>query len=264
MTIRMKILALTVLAILILASCKKSRKNPIIINNKRIEGIITADTLYNGLIKEYDVKTNKLLSETEYLNGVLNGNRIEYYSNAKISSMSQYDMGKINGVVSIYDTNGLLVKKDRFYYDMRVGESIEYFRGSVADFSFYSFDRELLMTINYLSPVKKRITDFVDGFFFIKEDVFSEVTVNGISDKKKEFFLYIPNPPEYNFRYSLVLTDSLYHQIKVVKELNAETEPWVRFTTDLSDKRSDKLSHAIRLLISDSIAGGDITMFKKL
>lgn len=259
----MRTLVISILGTLILISCKTNRKSSIIINNKRFEGTNISDTLYNGLVKEYDIKTNSLLSETEYLNNILNGRRKEYYSNAEVSSMSYYEMGKINGVVSIYDTNGVLIKKDRYYYDMRVGESIEYFNGNIADFSFYSFDRELLMTINYLNPINKMVTDFVDGFFFIKKDLFSDVNVNGISDMKREFFLYTPNPPKYNFRYSLVTTDSLYKRINIVKEFDAN-KPWSKFSIENFNKLGAGLNYKIMLKVYDSIAGGDITMYKML
>ena len=49
----------------------------------------------NGKGKEYDINTNKLIFEGEYLNGKRNGKGKEYYDNGKLKFEGEYLNGKI-------------------------------------------------------------------------------------------------------------------------------------------------------------------------
>jgi hypothetical protein len=77
-----------------------------------------------------------------------------------------------------------------------------------------------------------------------------------------ELFLYTPNPPKFDFRYSLVLIDSSYKVLLVLKEFD-NTLPWSAFDlTKNLETANAKL--AIKLRIEDSINDQKMTFWKTL
>lgn len=243
--------------------CDKNSQKSIVLNKERVEGDISKDTVFNGEIKFYDLKTNKLVSKCNYINGKLFGDRKDYYLNGNLSLHSFYEGGKLLGSSNIYNTSGILEKKEYYYYDIQVGESISYKKGEIAEYYFYSLDGSLLFWLNYDSINGKRITDLQSNYFFIKDKEYSEVVADGNRTRAKEFFIYTPNPPKYNFKYSLVTTDSTFKKINIIREFDGN-KPWSEFNIENFDKPNRNLEYAIKLSIYDSIAGGDIIMYKKL
>lgn len=245
--------------------CYKNNPKSIVINNERAEGNISRDSVFNGLIKFYDIKTNKLVSECNYINGAIEGERKDYYLNGKLSARTYYKGGRLFGSSYIYDTSGMLEKKEHYYYDIRVGESIKFKEGKLSEFYFYSLDGVLLFSIKYDSISTKRITDFQSDFFFIRDREYSSVVADEGTTriKAKEFFLYTPNPPNYNFRYSLVKVDSLYKDDNTIQEFDGNV-PWSAFDIEDFYTSRTNLKYAIKLVIYDSIAGGDITIYRRL
>jgi antitoxin component YwqK of YwqJK toxin-antitoxin module len=240
---------------------KKSRE--IIIGNEKVEGLIGKDTVFNGLIKFYDNATNRLKAEANYIEGKLTGERREYYENGSLSTKSNYQNDKMLGNTIIYDEGGSKIKSENYYYDIQVGESIEYKSNKPANYHYFSFGGEPLFSIKYDTSKKEKITDLQSKYFFINKREYADVSFEGIGSHNEEVFMYMPNPPLYNFRYYLVMVDSLFSQVKLLQELN-NTEPWAKFTINSFTKADKKLNYAIKLVISDSISGGDVVMYKKL
>jgi hypothetical protein len=258
------VFAVLLLTQFIIGCQQKNIRSVIIDNNVRAEGNITKDTLYDGLIKFYDVNSNKLIQECTYIHGVENGHSIYYYKTGKISAKSFFENGKQNGYSLFYDIDGKLISKDFFYHGIRAGSSSKYSNNSISKYWFYSLDNKLLFYISYDSLTsRKRITELQERFFFYNEREYSDLAFNEISKPKKEFFIYTPNPPKYNFRYSLVLTDNKYKKVTEVEKFSTET-PWSVFTVDENLLLNNDERYAFRLLISDSVSGGDITMYKFL
>lgn len=250
--------------IVFLNSCQNYRKpREIILGNERVKGVISKDTIFNGSIRFYNKKTNRLISECNYKDGKLNGERKDFYDNGKLSSLSYYDDDKLTGEVTVYSKNGEKLKVEFYYYGYQVGHSTKFVLKKPQEYFFYSFGGEPIFSISYDTTLRKRITDVQLNYFFINKRESTDISPEGFIGQNIEVFIYMPQPPLYNFRYYLVLTDTLYDQVKIVKELN-NNEPWSRFIVNLSEKRNDKLEYAIKLLVTDSIAGGDFTMYKKL
>ena len=65
-------------------------------NYKKISGIYKEDGK-NGKGKEYDISTNKIIFEGEYLNGKKNGKGKEYYFDGKLKFEGEYLNGQRNG-----------------------------------------------------------------------------------------------------------------------------------------------------------------------
>lgn len=244
-----------------LFSCKDNKIRSIKIGEEIANGKISADTTYDGLIKFYDVKSNKLIRECTYLHGILHGKRIDYYINGQIADKFFYENGKQNGYASVFDTNGNLLNKDFYYYDIKTGPSIDYLNGKISGYWFYSLNGDALFTLQYDSLKGKRITDTHSGYFFYHVNDFMDLTDSGFSEKKQEYFLYTPNPPKYNFDYSLVIVENGYNIKSTIKRFDNDL-PWSTFSLNKNLDSTEKF--ALKLLIRDSINGGDIAMFKIL
>ncbi len=86
--------------------------------------------------------------------------------------------------------------------------------------------------------------------------------MNDYQGKGMELFLYTPNPPKFDFRYSLVLIDSNYKVLSVLKEFDNKV-PWSRFDYK-GDLAQVNTKLAVRLKIQDSINNKKIEMYKKV
>jgi antitoxin component YwqK of YwqJK toxin-antitoxin module len=78
----------------------------------------------------------------------------------------RYDNGKINGEVKIFDSTGGLLETQNLYYDLRVGQSIEYKQGRINQYYFYSLENKELLHIDYDSIQGKKIEQLNDTSFF--------------------------------------------------------------------------------------------------
>lgn len=252
---------ISVSCILFIVGCKEKNKIRSIIlkDSTRAEGIISKDSIYEGLIRFYDTRTNRLIMECNYKNGIEYGNAKEFYPNGHIAAEYSYENGKLIGFAYFYDTSSKLISKQFTYFDIRAGSSVNYTNGKVKSYWFYSLDNEALFNLTYDSLIRKKITELHSDFFFYHFKDYTEIANTSLRNKRKEYFLYTPNPPNYDFRYSLVLIDSSYKVHSELKNFDGNS-PWSTFTVDESVNKIP----AIRLTISDSISGGDIIMFKVL
>ncbi len=250
------------LIILSILSCNKNKS--IYIDEETIaKGDINTDIIFDGKIKFFNAKTGLLIRESIYSNGVLNGEQTDYYPNGKIMTISNYENNKQNGYTYTFDSVGGLQTQDFFFYDIKTGSSIEY-TNSVVNYWFYSLDNTILFNLSYDSlSLKKKITELQSEYFFFNKRVYSDLTQKGISSKKEELFIYTPNPPKYNFRYSLVSIDSQYKNEITIKTFDS-TKPWSVILLDDEIKNKTIKKIAIKLLVYEPLLKGDITMFKFL
>lgn len=244
---------------LILYSCTKKEKSVKFFQYKAV-GNISRDTVFNGVIKFYDTSSNQLACEGTYNEGKLEGLYKEYYIHGPISEIRNYEKNKLNGEIKQFDSAGKLIRQEYYYYDLRVGPCINYKNDVPDKYTFLSLDNTPLLEIDYNLAKSKMITQVISDFFFFHKSEYSDAIRGDLSSQKNELFIYTPDPPNYNFRYSIVLLDSLKNIKKEVQNFNSK-QPWSTFQFDPS-LNSD--FYAIRLLVKDSIAGGDITMFKYL
>ena len=79
-----------------------------------------------GQIKKYDLFTNQLKFEAEYLNGEINGKGKEYYKSDNVRFNCEYLNGKKNGKGKEYDYYNRLVFEGEYKNDRRNGIGKEY------------------------------------------------------------------------------------------------------------------------------------------
>ncbi len=252
--------------IFIITSCSHNNTNSINIgNNLRAEGNISLkDTQFSGLIKFFDRNTNLLVEECNYTNGKKNGQCVYYNHNGNIGAKQYYENDVLNGFSLLYDSVGNIVQKNFYFYGIRVGNCIDYHNNKDSVYRFYSLDNNMLLYITYDSLSRsKKITEITDGFFFFFKRDFAEFSSSKVDNRKTEYFIYTPNPPIYNFRYSLVIADSIYDEVDEINNFEQNT-PWSVFYLEDSLSNLKNKGYALRLKVSDSINGGDITMYKWL
>lgn len=259
-----KIIYTLLIFLFIIYSCNQVRNRKMNIDNEtRVEGNISDDTIYNGLIKFYSRKTNKLTRVCNYKNGIENGECILYHNTGKIAFRYNFENGKVNGVAYAFDESGNLLSKDFHYYDIRTGSSHEYIKEKITNYYFYSLDGNLLFFIDYDSSQKKNITDLQSDYFFYHTMKYQQFTDSLNKKEQQEYFLYLPNPPGYNFRYSLVIIDNSFKVLSGIQTFD-NSFPWSKFTLQDNSILNKNEKIALRLIINDSRSKGDITMFKIL
>lgn len=255
---------------LLLACKQSSTKNQsikrIIIDDVIAEGDISPDSVFNGLIKFYDTASKKLVIEAIYKEGKLNGRRTDYYLNGKIKGIGYYDHGKQNGTYSKFDTSGQLTSKQDFYYELRVGNNLEYVNGLVKSYYFTSFENEELFAVDYDSLINKTISSINDNsFYFFRINDVASITTTDNWHERKEGFIYLVNPPEFNFQYDLCVINPKDSILRVDKTFNM-AKTWDTFYLDFQTLKENeryclRLSYDRELNDKEREAG---TMLKRL
>ncbi|HEY2649198.1 MAG TPA: hypothetical protein VGI38_08380 [Puia sp.] len=249
------------LIVLILSiSCRNNKANSIKIGENRIEGNITSDTIFNGLIKIYDV-SNRLLSEGYYIDGIKNGEYKQYYETGAVNYRLFYSDGKENGFAEAFNKNGDTITKDFYYYGLRTGNAEKYEKNKLKSYSFLSLDNRVLIYFDYDSLKRKQLPDLFHDFFFFTVNSYFPIPTD-TSLIKREYFLYTPNPPMQEFIYSLVRVNKSLKVLATMEEFD-KNKPWSKFESD-SSWNSSYNEIAIKLRIIDTINGNNITMIKVL
>ncbi len=260
----MRLCLLSITFLILTFSCNNVKIKKVIVDDVIAESEISNDTIYNGIIKFYDTATKKLVQTANYKAGVLDGNRIDYYSNGKIKVQLHYNDGKINGEVKEFDTTGNLKQTQNLYFDLRAGSTIEYKNKQVSQYYFYSLENKELLHIDYDSIQGKKIEQLNNTNFFFYH--FDRYSISDSESSNKDLFLYIPNPPKLNFNYSVCIIDDKYQIKQTIKECIPH-ESWEKINLDYSILKTNE-SFAIRLTIDNEFDNNDDTriayMFKKL
>lgn len=221
-------------------------------------GDIRTDTTYHGLINFYNDSTGKLLSTAHYINDTLDGESIDYYPNGSIYGKQYFENGKQIGYTYIYDSLGYLTSQHYTYFDIVMGPSI-YWRDSIPlSYYFYSFDSKLLMSIEYDQIRGRRIADVVDNQLFFFEIRPGAPVGDSTGKVRNQIFLYYPQPPLFNFEYSIVSVDS---NLKITKDFNQlfdRSLPWAALVVI-----GDLNGLAIQLKVQE-LDGGESFFLKKL
>src|ERR1700722_14986147 len=154
----------------LLAACQSSPIRSINLGDgTTAEGRISPDTVFDGPIKFYNAKTNRLIEEGNYVNGIKSGTDVIYNTNGTIGSKAGFADGKQNGYSFLFDTNGNLVQKTYNYYGLNVGASVNYINDSVKEYYFYDLDENVLVYLNYDSIKGKKIGEIQPKLFFFRE-----------------------------------------------------------------------------------------------
>src|SRR5579875_2587409 len=192
----MRLLEFCLIAILLLQCNHTPTTKTLVLNHQKVIGDISADTVFNGLIRFYNLKTGLLEQEAHYVNGILHGTVTNYYGNGKKHTVAPYKYGKNVGFNEGYDSLGRLERKTYMYDNLRVGPTIEYRNEKIKEYYFYSFDGELLYELNYDSLQKKRIIDISRDYFILKLlGSNSSIDGNVETEGLKTFLIYLLNVP---------------------------------------------------------------------
>jgi hypothetical protein len=248
--------------LVLLFSCKDdpyTYKSIQIDKELRAEGLISKDTAFNGLIKFYNVPTGHIVKQCYYKDDTLTGQQVVFFNNGKIANIQNFDNGRRNGLFKYYDSTGNLVKEENYYFDLREGSVIKYKENKPDEYIFLSLDEKPLLSFSYDHLLNKKITEEISQFFFFSYNDFIDMGVDSVKSKR-DYLLYTPHPPKYNFQYSLVNIDSAYQIKEELKRFNQDVN-WVRF--ELLHQKLQEKTFALRLEIKDPVAGG-IIMYKIL
>jgi uncharacterized FlgJ-related protein len=174
--------------------CNSNKARSNVIGENIVEGIVSQDTVFNGLIKYYNKNTKKLTAEAEYINGQKNGEYKQFNENGSLSVDLFYKNDMENGIAKIYDDKGYIVSEDFYYYGLRSGNALHFKDNLLKSYSFYSLENTELMHFEYDSLRVKQLPDLITNFFFYS----SSKHLNRFDDtmsNRTEYFLYTPNPP---------------------------------------------------------------------
>ncbi len=208
-----------------------------------LEGIISKDSLMNGEIKYYNSK-NQIVAIKSFINNIENGYAVNYYTNGKLRDSSNYLNGKKNGSTYHYNSFGKLMYQDYYYYGRPIGQISLYdsLSSKISDFFFVNFEGETKLHINY------------SQWAGVKDILFDAISLSsnliGIEDSVKvSLFLYLINPPQFRFDYSLCKQDNDSKQIQEILPLT-NNEIFKQLELPLLNKKNKYL---VRLEIYDSI-----------
>jgi hypothetical protein len=207
-------LLIATILVTVLISCNRNRR--IRVDDFFVEGDISKDTIYNGPISFYDTGTNTLTEVINYKNGVLEGERTGYFKNGKTNFKAYYKNGKLVDDTKTYDSAGNLLFRQNYYYGLNAGASSKYRNNQMVYYYFYSLENQELFHLDYDSISGKTVEQLQNGndFFFWRTNKY--LTPESQAEKTA-LFLYVPDPPKLNFKYSLCVIDSLYNVKRNVK-----------------------------------------------
>lgn len=250
---------LAFLFVAFLYSCSSKEKEISIDKNTRAVGNISSDSVFNGLIKFYEVPSGVLLFTSTYKNGILEGEKIDYYKSGKVYSKQYYNAGKLNGAALFYDEKGNIDFTQYYYYGLSMGPKIHFKEEEIKSYDFYSLENKLLFSVDYDSLKESKLSEIEEDFFFFNSIDFRYVG-DSLFPKRREYFLYLPNPPKLKFEYNLVKIDSDFNVISTEKNLTDTKTAWTVFELE----KNENSQFALQLLIKDSVNQANYTMFKRL
>ena len=249
------------LAFLLLSKCSSNNFQTITKGDYIVEGNITKDSIYNGLIKSYNKSSKKLFSECGYVNGIKNGEYKQFNENGTLIEDLFYKDGKENGLAKYYNDNGIIYSQDYFFYGLRVGNSLKYENNLLKSYSFISLENTVLMQFDYDSIRGHHLPDIVKNLYFYTTSKYSE-SVDDTLSKKTEYFIYTPNPPMQEFTYSLVKVDQSKKVLSTVQIFD-NNQPWSKFDVNFNLDSPNSL-YALKLRIIDTINNNNATIVRIL
>lgn len=189
--------------LLILSSCNTDVPKRIKAGNFEMEGIFLHDSIPDGIIKYYELKTDNLVGSKEFNKGVANGKAINYH-NSKIIQTVNYKNGIESGFAELFDSSkGYLKQRDFYYYGRKVGPSFVFDdKGSLLSYYFTNFENKVMYSVELDSMFGKYYSDPIESLESISVD---EAIFNG--EKRLRVFFYLVNPPKARVDYEIVYLD---------------------------------------------------------
>jgi hypothetical protein len=208
-------------------------------------GVFVKDKVPDGLIKYFKPNSDTLVSTSKYINGILNGNTVNYYRN-KVVQVQLYMNGVKDGYTYIYDTTkNFLCEKDFYFKGRRIGPSYTLNEmGEVLSFDFTDFENKIVYKVSQ---------DSTGNYHAYKiEDL---VTLNASeeldapNDKIRVFF-YLIYPPKATTTYKIAYFNK---SDSIVKSINVSNRPIDLYFDELVDSPSQDQKLALVVSRYDSI-----------
>ncbi len=178
-------------------------------NGKPVTGtVISEETLENdgtpfikkrvikqGLMQKLSgyYKDGKLLFESEYVNGMCEGEQKWYYPSGKIKQRSPYIKNKLNGLVRVYYEDGKVALEKHYKDGLRHGTAKRYYNGlqvkewvyemgkEIKSYDFDDYGRKIIPSIELLKSV-----NYTTGFYLNDNNRYSPAVImkwKNISDQ---------------------------------------------------------------------------------
>ena len=160
-----------------------------------IKGDIINDSLFNDTMLYY--VDSELVASRVFKNGKEDGISVDYHDNKKPRKITSFSNGLKSGVNTYYDSSGVAIYSDFYYYDLTVGPILYYNKsGDPKRYFFSNLQDETILHVNYENWTG--IASIVESC--IK---YSVNTIKYDTLKKLRVFIYLMEPPKLSFKYSI-------------------------------------------------------------
>lgn len=246
--------------LLSLISCKRTQRS-VVLGDLTAVGSITSDTVYDGLIKFFDTKSNRLVSAINYKKGIMEGVRIDYNNNGTIRSTLIYRNGETDGEAVFYDSTGQIVIKRFYSKGIRIGNEVKFRNKIEKYYSFFNLEGKKIFEIDYDSLVKKPIDQLQEGFFYYSTYSYPDTSIFN-HEPNAQILLYIMSPPRLKFEYSIVRTSDYKNNIFINEIKN--TKPYQIISIPMREVIFQPENLRLMLTIFDSTRNDKIIAYKKI
>lgn len=216
--------------------------------NYLIEANFIDDSIIDGKANTYNLD-GRLLSATNYRNGIKHGLSINFFSNGKVYDSINFTNGLENGYHYVYDSLGLIGYIDFYLNGHQLGPEIFYKKGIVNSYYFTSFEK--FEIYNALYDVNGKLSTHNDNFInaSIYSTILGDVPANGI-------FCYFIYPPTLNISYELITRDSLNKKEFVIRKFENEV-----FMDTVIEKAKPNSVYCIKGILKDSLNKKEVKVF---
>lgn len=196
---------------LVFLSCKEKNRE-IYDGEYRIVGKINTDSVWNGEMRFYDIKSNKLTAMRTYKDGILTGPSIRYNDEGKVIDSVSFTLNKKMGYNYVYDNSGQLLQKVNFFYGRQIGATYTFEDSNIIEYSFQNFENNILYFYSFDPKIGEHY--FADDSYLANSSV-SECTIDGVEGIS--IFTYLITPPKIKISHCIYRYDSLNHIIDSFK-----------------------------------------------
>ncbi len=173
----------------------------------------------DGLVKYYS-KSNKLVAESNFENGMINGSYKIFNESGTLIELAMFTNDIPNGYRIVYNENGQIQYKDYKYFGLPVGGRTYYKNGIFDYYQYTDFNRQIIFKAFYKNGNLVKAVNY--------ENLINNIFINKSEDLSKEIlglFIYKVSPPNIKISYNLCSGDTnLASKKTVLKEFISDNE----------------------------------------
>ncbi len=186
--------------ILKLANCKNNNIQRKIINGEIVEGYFINDSLLHGEVKFFNLG-NSLVNKSLFSLGRKEGYSINFDVRGKVADSFNFSNGLFNGYQYSFDPNGEKKYVSYSYFGITCGPAIFYNKGIISRYLFLDLHKKPIVDVKYNNAgipekIEKFSTDTRVSPYLL------------LGKKVSNLFIYTPDVPGLNIKYSVGITDS--------------------------------------------------------